>query len=46
MEMLLWAVGLTSAFLFCMWMIIESDDFLDQQTLDPWNCEAKDDSKN
>jgi len=44
MEMILWAVGITLTFLFCMWMIIESDDFLDQQTNDPWN-EADNDSK-
>lgn len=46
MEMILWAVGLTATFLFCMWMIIESDDYLVNQTRDPWKCEAKDDSKN
>lgn len=46
MEMILWAVGITLTFLFCMWMIIESDDFLEEQTRDPWKCEAKDDSKN
>ena len=45
MEMFMWAVGITLAFLFCMWMIIESDDYLLDQTRDPWKCEAKDDSK-
>lgn len=43
MEMLMWAVGLTAAFLLCMWMIIESDDYLVEQTKNPW--EADDDSK-
>jgi hypothetical protein len=36
MEMLLWAVGLTLTFLFCMWMIIESDDYLVEQSRQPW----------
>lgn len=45
MEMFLWAVGITLTFLFCMWMIIESDDYLVNQTRDPWN-EANDDFKN
>lgn len=45
MEMILWAVGITATFLFCMWMIIESDDYLVEQTKNPWN-EADDDSKN
>ena len=44
MEMLLWAVGLTIAFLFSMWMIIESDDYLINQTNNPWD-EADNDSK-
>lgn len=43
MEMFLWAIGLTIAFLFCMWMIIESDDYLVEQTKNPW--EADNDSK-
>jgi hypothetical protein len=43
MEMLLWAVGLTIAFLFSMWMIIESDDYLVNQTNNPWD-EADNDS--
>ena len=43
MEMLLWAVGLTIAFLFSMWMIIESDDYLVNQTSNPWD-EADNDS--
>jgi hypothetical protein len=43
MEMLMWAVGLTLAFLLCMWMIIESDDYLVEQTKNPW--EADNDSK-
>lgn len=45
MEMFMWAVGLTAAFLLCMWMIIESDDYLVEQTRDPWKCEADDDFK-
>lgn len=45
MAMFLWAVGITLCFLFCMWMIIESDDYLIEQTRDPWKCEAKDDSE-
>lgn len=45
MEMILWAVGITATFLFCMWMIIESDDYLVEQTKNPWN-EVDDDSKN
>ena len=36
MEMLLWAVGLTLTFLLCMWMIIESDDYLVEQSRQPW----------
>ena len=36
MEMLLWAVGLTLTFLFCMWMIIQSDDYLVEESRQPW----------
>lgn len=45
MEMFLWAVGLTAAFLFCMWMIIESDNFLVDQTKNPWNGADNDSDK-
>lgn len=45
MEMFLWAVGLTLAFLFCMWMIIESDDYLIEQTKNPWNEDKNDSAK-
>lgn len=36
MKLFLIAVGTVSAFLFIMWMIIEQDDFLDDQINDPW----------
>ena len=45
MEMILWAVSITAIFLFTMWMIIESDHYLENETRDPWKCEADDDSK-
>lgn len=43
MEMIFWAVGITFTFLFCMWMIIESDEYLVEQTKNPW--EADNDSE-
>ena len=43
MELLLWAVGLTALFLFCMWMIIEADDYLVEESREPWKSEAKND---
>ena len=43
MEMIFWAVGITLTFLFCMWMIIESDEYLVEQTKNPW--EADNDSE-
>lgn len=36
MKLFLIAVGTVSAFLFIMWMIIEKDNFLDNETMDPW----------
>lgn len=36
MKLFLLAVGTVSAFLFIMWMIIEKDNFLDNETIDPW----------
>jgi hypothetical protein len=36
MKLFLLAIGTVSAFLFIMWMIIEKDNFLDNEIKDYW----------
>ena len=36
MKLFLLALGTVSAFLFILWMIIEKDNFLDNEINDPW----------
>lgn len=45
MEMILWAVGITAIFLFTMWMIIEGDNFLVEESRQPWNEDNNDSKK-